>query len=70
MYQKAKKDDFLNNSFDETEEKNQVKTRRLDINILLKRLADKKIKDKKITIVTAVLVLLTISIIIGIKLVQ
>ncbi len=70
MNQKAKKVDSINNTFDEFEEKNQLKPRRLDINTLLKRLADKKIKDKKITAVTAVSVLLIISIVIGIKLVQ
>ena len=70
MNQKAKKVDSINNTFDEFEEKNQLKRRRLDINTLLKRLADKKIKDKKTTVVTAVSVLLIISIVIGIKLVQ
>jgi len=70
MNQKAKKVDSINNTFDEFEEKNQLKPRRLDINTLLKRLADKKIKDKKTTVVTVVSVLLIISIVIGIKLVQ
>jgi len=70
MNQKAKKVDSINNTFDGFEEKNQLKPRRLDINTLLKRLADKKIKDKKTTVVTVVSVLLIISIVIGIKLVQ
>jgi len=70
MDQKAKKVDSINNSFDEPEEKNQLKPRRLDINTLLKRLADKEIKDKKTTVVTVVSVLLIAFIIVGIKLVQ
>ena len=70
MDQNAKKVDYINNSFDEPEERNQPKPRKVDINTLLKRLADKKIKDKKTTVVTAVSVLLIISIVIGIKLVQ
>jgi len=70
MDQKAKKVDSINNSFDEPEEKNQPKLRRLDINTLLKRLEDKEIKDKKTTVVTVVSVLLITFIIVGIKLVQ
>ena len=70
MDQKTKRVDSINNSFDEPEEKNQLKPRRLDINTLLKRLADKEIKDKKTTAITAISVLLIIFIIIGIKLVQ
>jgi len=70
MDQKTKRVDSINNSFDEPEEKNQLKPKRLDINTLLKRLADKEIKDKKTTAITAISVLLIIFIIIGIKLVQ
>ena len=68
MSRKAEKVDVLKNDIIDIDTKDQIKSSRLDVNTLLKRLKEKEIKDKKITVILAVSVLI-IAVIAGVNLV-
>tara|TARA_B110000438_G_C15592014_1_gene554284 strand:+ start:248 stop:457 length:210 start_codon:yes stop_codon:yes gene_type:complete len=68
MSRKAEKVGVLKDDIIDIDTKDQIKSSRLDVNTLLKRLKEKEIKDKKITVILAVSVLI-IAVIAGVNLV-
>lgn len=68
MSRKAEKVGELKDDIIDIDTKDQIKSSRLDVNTLLKRLKEKEIKDKKITVKLAVSVLI-IAVIAGVNLV-
>ena len=68
MSHKAEKVDVLKDDIIDIDTKDQIKSSRLDVNTLLKRLKEKEIKDKKITVILVVSVLI-IAVIAGVNLV-
>ena len=68
MSRKAEKVDVLKDDIIDIDTKDQIKSSRLDVNTLLKRLKEKEIKDKKITVILVVSVLI-IAVIAGVNLV-
>jgi hypothetical protein len=68
MSRKAEKVGELKDDIIDIDTKDQIKSSRLDVNTLLKRLKEKEIKDKKITVILAVSVLI-IAVIAGVNLV-
>lgn len=68
MSRKAEKVNVLKDDIIDIDTKDQIKSSRLDVNTLLKRLKEKEIKDKKITVILVVSVLI-IAVIAGVNLV-
>tara|TARA_B110000003_G_scaffold48790_1_gene47404 strand:- start:215 stop:424 length:210 start_codon:yes stop_codon:yes gene_type:complete len=68
MSRKAEKVGVLKDDIIDIDTKDQIKSSRLDVNTLLKRLKEKEIKDKKITVILVVSVLI-IAVIAGVNLV-
>tara|TARA_B110000014_G_scaffold245032_1_gene216696 strand:- start:830 stop:1039 length:210 start_codon:yes stop_codon:yes gene_type:complete len=68
MSRKAEKVGELKDDIIDIDTKDQIKSSRLDVNTLLKRLKEKEIKDKKITVILVVSVLI-IAVIAGVNLV-
>ena len=58
MSRKAEKVGELKDDIIDIDTKDQIKSSRLDVNTLLKRLKEKEIKDKKITVILVVSVLI------------
>ena len=68
MSRKVEKVNVLKDDIIDIDTKDQIKSSRLDVNTLLKRLKEKEIKDKKITVILVVSVLI-IAVIAGVNLV-
>ena len=68
MSRKAEKVNVLKDDIIDIDTKDQIKSSRLDVNTLLKRLKEKEIKDKKITVILVVSVLI-IAVIAGVNIV-
>ena len=68
MSRKAEKVGVLKDDIIDIDTKDQIKSSRLDVNTLLKRLKEKEIKDKKITVILVVSVLI-IAVIAGVNIV-